>query len=134
MAALALAAVTLAGCGIGDAVNRQTDRVISSATCAVLTPVLDGVTSQVDAAVREIEADPAAAKAALEEARTAIAGATQSGGESVTGLLDPVLSALDGLIALAEKAESGAAINDADRSGAALAVDEALAGLVARCE
>lgn len=132
LAAVAAAAL-LAGCAVGEAVSARTDEVISSAACAALVPVVDGVTPQVDAAVREIEADPAAAKAALDEARAAVAGAAAAGGETVGSLLEPVTAALDGLIDLAAKAESGVAVNDEDRTGAAQAVDDALAGLTARC-
>ncbi|MBN8882383.1 MAG: hypothetical protein J0H73_08725 [Salana multivorans] len=130
-------ALTLGGCAIGDAVGEkvssEADKAVTAATCAVVTPLPDGIANQVDAAVKEIEADPAAARAALEDARAAVVGAAATGGEGVGGLVAPIESAIDELIALAEKAEAGTAVDDADRTGAAQAVSSALDGLVTAC-
>lgn len=134
LATAVLATVLLAGCGVSDAVSEKTDEVINGAACTAITPVLDGVAEQVDVAVREIEADPTAAKASFEEARAAVEGIAMGGGETVAGLLDAATSALDGLIDLAEKAESGVAVNESDRTGAAQSVHDSLDGLRADCE
>ncbi|MBX3104051.1 MAG: hypothetical protein KF867_03660 [Cryobacterium sp.] len=98
--------VALSGCSVGDVVRQQA----SSAACALITPVIDQVTKDVQAAVNASGIDPAQALVNMKAARTVlqtINGQVTDGAQA--GSMQAVLDTLDQLIPLVESAANGAA-------------------------
>ena len=125
LAASTLAAVLLTGCSEAEDAAKD---AAGNAACAVATKAVSGVTGQVDDAIDQIGADPAAAKRKLSGLRDVVARAEDGLSGDAKQRLGEARQALDDLVGEASDAASGLDVDtsavDSSRKKLSRAVDD----------
>lgn len=109
-AALALIA-TLSGCSIvGDVASEQ----LAGVGCAVATPIVEQVATDVQTSIGDLTGDPAAARQNLQTTSAVLtAAASQITDPALTEALETATGAVDGLILQAQALETTGSLDQA---------------------
>ncbi len=125
LAASVVAAVLLTGCSEAEDAAKD---AAGNAACAVATKAVSGITGQVDDAIDQIGADPAAAERTLSGLRDVVASAEGAISGDAEQRLREARRALDDLVAEASDAASGLEVDtsavDTSKEKFSQAVDE----------
>lgn len=107
----------------------------SEAVCAAITPVTDTINVQLDDAVAQIAVNPDGAVDQITSLRDSLASASEAVGSlgSLDATLDALTGALDDVLALAEKAASGAEVTPEETQAVEDRVNGAVESVTGEC-
>jgi hypothetical protein len=134
IAAGLLLALTATGCS--EAKDRAQDLAkdtASDAACSVAQRTMDQVVAQTQGAVDELGVDPAAAEQKLVALRDTLKAAESGLGGETRARIAEARTALDGLVAEAEREAAGAPVDEEQVQRARDDLDGAVTGLTRLC-
>lgn len=106
------------------------------AACAAILPVTDSISERLDEAVAQISVDPDGAIEQITSLRDSLQSASDAVGSlgSLSSVLDSLTGALDDVLALAEKAASGAEVTPEETQAVEDRVNAAVESVTGECE